>query len=152
MAYSNADEVKALFRDFPNTTDAAVDDTKINNFLNSMSNLVDARLKGFYQLPISYANNPISYSIISQIVAFKVAAIVDDILNTYSEADKKPIWDKKADQMLDDIAPKRNKDGGQPTPNNILPDATYLGSSNSSSTIKLSSTATPVFTKGGKNW
>ena len=153
MSYASVNDVAALFRDVDITsTNAAVTIAKITDFLASSTAIINARLNGLYQLPITLEVNPASFAILKQVESFYVASIVDDILNTYSEADKKPTWYKKAMDLLEQVAPKKSSDGKQADPSMLLPDATYLGTQLQKSKVKMSSTDSTVFRKGENNW
>jgi hypothetical protein len=152
MSYAAKEDVKALFRHFADNTEAAVTDTAIEDFLSSSTAYIDARLNGLYLLPITSGSAPESFKILKQINAFYVAAIVDDILNNYSQADKKPIWHKKAEEMLTNIAPEKDKSGKQNEPNNKLIDATYLGTNIQKGKFKANSTDSTTFKKGTDTW
>lgn len=152
MAYATKHNVKMLFRDFPVDADAAVTDLHLDAFLDQSTALIDARLKGLYELPITELGNPASFSLLAHIQAMYVASMVDDILNNYSEADKKPTWYKKAMEQLNMIAPIKNPKGEQAEPSSFLPDANYLGTNIQKGKFKLSSTDTTIFKKGADNW
>ena len=92
-SFATPADVKACFRNFSITTEAAVDDTKIQSFLDSAHAFVMGKIYTLYQKEITSVDNPESAKMLAQIEAFKVAGIVDDILNSYAEADKKPMWE-----------------------------------------------------------
>jgi len=152
MSYALKDDVKALFRHFADNADAAVTDTEIDSFLANDVAYIDSRLNGLYSLPITSGANPESFKILKQINAFRVASIVDDILNNYTNDQKKPAWLRMANEMLNNIAPERDRNGKQLDPNNKLVDATYLGTNVQRGTFKLSSTEGRIFTKGSDTW
>lgn len=153
MSYASVNDVVALFRDVDITsTNASVTTAKITDWLASSTAIINARLNGLYSLPITSEVSPASFATLKQIESFYVASIVDDILNTYSEADKKPNWYKKAMELLDQVAPKKGSKGEQYEPSMLLPDATYLGTPTQKARIKISSTDSTVFKKGDNNW
>lgn len=152
MSYSTPEDVKACFRNFAVTTEAAVTDEKIQLWLDNAFAYINSRIGLLYSMPIDETNSPESYKILAQIEAFKVAGIVDDVLNTYSEADKKPMWERRAKLMLDELAPLADSKGNQPAPTAKLPDATYLGTPTQISRPRLQPNTTPIFTKNGNNW
>lgn len=152
MSYATVNDVKSLFRNLAGATDPAVTDAYIQVYLDNAAAFINSRLSGLYLLPITSGANPISAKILSQIEAFKVAAIVDNILNSYSDGDKKPQWEKMANDMLDEVAPKKDSKGFQPEPNAKLYDATYLGTNIQQGTLKLSSTDSRIFVKGSDTW
>jgi hypothetical protein len=82
---------------------------------------------------------------------FKVACIVDDIINSYGEADKKPTWCKKAHDLLEALVPSK-KNCKQCEPTMKLPDAEYLGTSTQRGQIRIAATSGTVFKKGANNW
>ena len=152
MSYAAKEDVKALFRHFADNADAAVTDTEIETFLSSDTAYIDSRLSGLYVLPILAIDSPESFKILKQINAFRVAAIVDDILNNYTNDQKKPSWLRMANDMLNMIAPERDKKGKQNEPNSKLVDAVYLGTNVQQGKFKLSSTDTTTFKKGTDTW
>lgn len=152
MSYATPQNVADLFRQLDLTkTNTAVTSTKIQEWLDGASAMIDSRIGVLYQLPITSGANPLSFAILKQIESFYVAGIVDDILNSYSDGDKKPMWEKRAAMMLDMYAPEDcDKDCA---PKSKLPDAIYLGTSIQQGGLKIhSSNTAPTFTKGGNNW
>lgn len=153
MSYATPDNVKSLFRNFASSADAAVTDVEIQEFLDDASEIIDAKIGALYQLPITEALNPKSFAILRRLETFKVACIVDDILNSYGEADKKPQWCKKAQVLMSELVPPKNKTNcRQCAPLMILPDATYLGTATQRARVKFSATTGTVIKKGEDNW
>jgi len=152
MSYAAPTDVEALFRKLSTTkTDTAVTTAKIQDWLDNASAMIDARIGKLYRLPITSGSNPQSFKILKQIEAFMVAGIVDDILNTYTQADKKPMWEKRASLILDSYAPEDCKKDCEPA--SLLPDAEYLGTSVQKGTFKANNTTSdPIFKKGANNW
>lgn len=151
MSYATRDEVKSMFRDFADNSEAAVDDTELDLFLDNTTSIINAKIGTLYMLPITEVDNPESFKILKQLQMYKVACIVDDILNDYSEADKKPTWCKKAEMLLKALVPDREK-CKQCKPTMLLPDANFLGTDTQRSRIKLSATSGATFRKGEDNW
>jgi len=149
MSYTTIAQVKSLFRDFADNSEAAVVDAEITEFLNETAAMIDAKLSSLYTLPFSDASTLL---ILGKIEKFLVAGVVDDILNNYSEADKKPEWAKRGHALLTELCPKKNKDGVQPEPTMKLPGEVYLGTSRQKNRIKVSSTTGAIFQKGQDNW
>lgn len=153
MSYATPDNVKSLFRDFADNTEAAVTDTELQEFLDDAALIIDAKIGTLYTLPITLVGNPESFGILRRLETYKVACIVDDILNNYSEADKKPGWCAKAQELMDELVPpRRGTKCKQCEPTMKLPDAEYLGTSIQKGKIKMSATTGTVFTKGANNW
>lgn len=152
MSYATPDDVKGLFRNFPSNTDAAVDDDKIQKWLDSANAKVVGKIGTLYQMPITVELHPLACLMLAEIETFFVASIIDDVLNTYSEADKKPGWEKRAQMALRDLIPEKTSDGKQPEPTTKLPDAVYLGTKLQTSGIKVSSTNESIFKKGVDSW
>ncbi len=153
MSYATIDEVKSMFRDFADNVDAAVTDAEITLFLDNSTSIIDAKIGTLYTLPITIGANPKSFAILKQLQMFKVACIVDDILNSYGEADKKPMWCKKAQTLLKDLVPDISpKTGRQPEPTMKLPDATYNGTPTAQNKIRVSATTGTQFNKGVDSW
>lgn len=152
MSYAAPADVAALFRNLNLAkTDTAVTSAKIQDWLDNASAMIDSRIGVLYSLPITSGANPLSFKILKSIESFYVAGIVDDILNSYSDGDKKPYWEKRAEAMLEKYAPEEYFNGSAPMAK--LPDATYLGTSTQQGQFRASNTTlTPTFTKGGNNW
>ncbi len=152
MSYCNIADVKSLFRHFSDNTDAAVSDSDISSYIENYNAYINSRLYGLYLLPITESSNPESFKILSQINSFYVASVIDDILNNYSQADKKPSWEKRAAQMLESVAPQKDSSGKQPEPNSKLIDATYLGTNVQKGKFKANSIDSTTFKKGSDTW
>lgn len=153
MSFATPTDVKDLFRELDTTvSDGAVTDAKIQKWLDSETEFVLGKIGTLYELPITAGANPKTALILADIEAMLVAAKVDDILKSYSEGDKKPQWEKRALMKLAQYVPEKDKDGKQPEPTVKLPDATYVGTRSQKGQLKVSSTSSPIFTKGGDNW
>lgn len=153
MAYATLDDVKAMFRDYADNADAAVNDADLTLYLDNTTAIINAKIGTLYAMPITNGDNPESFKILKQLQMFKVACIVDDILNNYSEADKKPDWCKKAHKLLEALVPSIDlKTCKQCPPTMKLPDADYLGVPIQRNRIRISSTTGQTFRKGEDNW
>jgi len=153
MSYATKDEVKTMFRDFADNSEAAVVDTEIDLFLTNTTSVINAKVGTLYSMPITLLTNPESFAILKQLQMFKVAGIIDDILNDYAEADKKPMWDKKAMALLNEIIPPINpKTCKQCEPTLKLPDAIYTGTATQKNRMTISKTSGVIFKKGENNW
>ena len=153
MSYATIDEIKSMFRDYADNADAAVNDTELQLFIDNNTALINAKIGTLYTLPITIDDSPSSFAILKQIQMFGVASIVDDILNSYGEADKKPTWAKQAKSMLDALVPPMDpKTCKQCPPTMILPDASYVGVPEQRNKIKISNTSGNVFKKASPNW
>lgn len=153
MSYATIDEVKSMFRDFADNSEAAVTDSEIQLFLDNTCAMIDAKIGTLYQMPITNAINPESFKILKQVHMFKVACIIDDILNDYAEADKKPMWCKKAAMIMEALVPPMDpKTCRQCEPTMKLPDAVYIGTKTQTNQIKMNPTQGTIFQKGGDNW
>lgn len=153
MSYATRDEVKSMFRDFADNSEAAITDVELDLFLDNTTSIIDAKIGTLYQMPITIGANPESFKILKQLQMFKVACIVDDILNDYSEAEKKPMWCKKAEGMMKALVPEMDKKTcRQCEPTMKLPDATYIGTSTQRGQIKVNKTSGTIFKKGADNW
>ncbi len=153
MSYATPDNVKSLFRDFADNSEAAVDDTEIQEFLDDAHSIINAKIKTLYTLPITVIDNPESFAILRRLETYQVACVVDDILNNYSEADKKPQWCKKAKELMNELVPPRDpKTCRQCEPTMKLPDAPYLGINEQKNRISVGAKTPPVFKKNGNNW
>jgi len=149
MSYATPAQVKSLFRHFADNSEAAVIDTEIQDFLDDAEEIINAKLGTLYTMPIT---DPAALKILKRLETFQVAAVVDDILNNYSEADKKPQWKSNADKLMKDLVPPRNAKGIQPEPTMKLPNENYLGTSTQRGKITLSRTSGTIFKKGANNW
>lgn len=151
MSFATPAQVKSFFRDFAISTESAVTDAKIQAWLDSEYEYIKGKIGILYSMPITTDANPLSVKILAEIEAMKVAGIVDDVLNNYSEANKKPQWEKRAMMKLKEIIPDL-EDGKQPEPVFRLPDLQYIGTRTQKGTIRVSATTGAVFSKGGDNW
>jgi len=152
MSYATIENVKSLFRDFAPNSQAAVIDSEIQEFLDDAHAIINAKIGTLYSMPITELANPESFKILRRLETFKVACIVDDILNSYGEADKKPMWCQKAHELMDMLVPPKGKNCKQCEPVMKLPDAVYTGIAVQKNQIKISSTTGTIFKKGQDNW
>ena len=153
MSYATVDNVKSLFRNLTTDAQSAVTDAEIQDFLDDADEIINAKIGTLYLLPITEGANPKSFKILKRLESFKVACIVDDILNSYGEADKKPGWCKKAKELMNELVPPKDKKTcKQCEPTMKLSDASYLGTRSQKSKVKISSTTGTVFKKGSDNW
>lgn len=153
MIYATKAEIKSMFRDYADNSEAAVIDSELDLFIENTGAIIDAKIGTLYQMPITEADNPQSFRILKQLQMFKVACIVDDILNSYGEADKKPMWCKKAHALLEALVPSK-KAGSckQCAPTMSLSDAQYLGTTTQTGRISVASTTGRVIVKNADNW
>ncbi len=153
MSYATPDNVKSLFRDFADNAEAAVTDDELQEFLDDAEEIINAKIGILYTLPITEGANPQSFKILKRLETFQVACIVDDILNSYGEADKKPGWCKKAQTLLTELVPGINPTTcRQCEPVMKLPDAIYTGTANQKKRITISATTGVQFQKGVDTW
>lgn len=152
MSYCTVKQVKSMFRDFDDVTDPAVTDAEIQEFIDEACASIDGCLNELYLLPITSVDNPKSFLILQKITRMKVAAVIDDILNNYSEADKKPSWGMYAKQMLEKICPPKKKGCKRCEPVMKLPDANFLGAQTPGNTIKVQAVDGRTFVKGRDDW
>ena len=150
MSYSTTAQIKAMFRNFGAPTAPAVTDPSVVEFIAEADQEIDAALTGVYTLPIA---GPLSLLLLRKISRLLAAAVVDDILNTYSEADKKPGYRRDALKMLEDISGKLDPKTGKKTlPISLLPDAEYIGASVSKNTPAINPQDGRQFQKGVDAW
>jgi len=153
MSYATVDEVKSMFRDFTDSSDPAVTDAEITLFLDNSTGIIDAKIGTLYTLPATLIDNPVSFSILKQVQMFMVASVIDEILNSYGEADKKPAWGMKAEQLMDSLVPGIDpKTCKQCEPTMKLPDLVYVGTSSQRGKMTISKTSGTIFVKGADNW
>lgn len=150
VTFATPEQVKDYFRDFADNSEAAITSEKIQAWLDSAHISVMGRFSQLYET-ITQENNPESAVIIAEITAMKVVAIVDDILNSYSEGSKKPQWERRANEKLKEYCPDKI-DGKQPEPVVKLPDALYTGTRTQKGRISVSATSGAVFKKGVDAW
>lgn len=151
MAYATKDDIKAMFRDYATNSEAAVDDADLDLFLDNSTEIIDSKIGTLYSMPITEVDNPKSFKVLKQLQMYKVACIVDDILNNYSEADKKPGWCKMGEALLKALVPDRDK-CKQCKPTMILPDAEFLGTDTQRGRMTVSATSGTVIRKNEDNW
>lgn len=151
MSYSTVNAVVSLFRNLDITqTDAAVVETEIEVFLEDAKLRIDTRLRKFYRMPITVGTNPESVKVLAVIEKYFAAQVVDEILNNNKEQELKANWEKRALQMLEEIAPS---DCDDCKPIAKLPDAEFLGTSADRGSFTASTVAIkPVFVRGKDNW
>lgn len=150
MSYATPTHVKSMFRDFATSSTPAVTDVEIQEFLDEAALVIDSALQEYYTLTITDVGALI---ILRKIERMMVAGIVDDILNTYGEADKKPGWIKDAKELLFKYAPGRDKQTCKLcVPIMKLPGETFLGTSTTGSTIKIKHDTGVIFEKGVDSW
>lgn len=151
MSYAKVEDVVALFRNLDiEQIDAAITEDEIETFLEDAEARINTRLLKFYTLPIDADANPKSFRYLATIEKYFAAAVVDEILNNYAEGERRPTWEKKALQMLEEIAPQ---DCDTCKPASLLPDADFLGNSTSRGRFAASSVEiSPVFERGKNNW
>lgn len=152
MAYATKDQIKSLFRDFADNTEAAVNDDDLDLFIDNSTELIDSRVGEYYTLPITEVDSPKAFKMLRQVQMYQVACIVDDILNSYEGAEIKPGWCKKANMLLSAIAPENEAGCKKCEPTTKLGDASYIGSPSERNTIKVSNIAGPTFVKGVDKW
>lgn len=150
MAYTTVTKVKALFRNFTsNSSNQAVTDSTISDWIAEVDARINSRIGRFYQMPITGEE---SLLILQKISNLMVACQMDNTLNTYTDAQKKPEYCKQGSALLDEYAPMP-KDGKIVEPISRLPDAIYTGVV--SSTRRMSASVTnvaPKFQKGVDSW
>jgi len=153
MSYSTKEQVKAMFRNLVAPADnAAVADASIEEFIDEADITIDGAITGVYTLPLTALDNPKSLVLLQKISRLLAAAVVDDVLNSYAEGDKKPSYKKDAMELLGRIAPERGKDGKRPAPDMLLPDAEYIGMNVQKDTISLQAVEGRQFSKGVDAW
>ena len=114
MAYTTREDVLAMFRDLKveNTGTAIVNDT-LENWIGRQDAYINARLSEYYQTPVTGDE---SLKVLNLIATFKVAHMVKGVLeltssNSDMQQDVQGNLDKKAEEMLDKLLPKKGKNG-----------------------------------------
>ena len=153
MSYATKDDIKSMFRNFSDNSEAAVTDTELDLFIDNTTAMIDSRIGTLYQMPITSLLYPESFKVLKQLQMYKIACIVDDILNSYGEADKKPTWCKQFHELMTALVPPINPTTCKQCPPTMkLPDAVYVGTPEQTNRITLSRTSGAIFSKGGDNW
>ena len=154
MAYTSPDEVIEMFRDLKIGNDTAVKSDTLDRWIARQDAYIDSRLAEYYLTPITGDE---SLKIVGLIATYKVAHMVKTVLELTSEnsdknQDVQGNLDKKAEEMLDRLLPKKGKNGELLPPVMDLVDASKKPASpTTASTFSLQS-QTPTFIKGGSNW
>lgn len=152
MSYCTPEKVKSMFRCLDDVTDPAVTDAEIQELIDENCAAINGCLGELYQLPITAVDNPESFLILQKLCKLKTAATLDDILNSYGEADKKPTFGKQAHELLEKICPPKKKGCKRCEPTMKLPDAQFLGANRSGDTIAVQATSGRIFQKGVDTW
>lgn len=154
MSYATPADVKSLFRKWMEPPTAqAITDAELQAWLDDTFAEINAVLYNIYTLPITLIANPLSYPIVKKIEYLMVGAIADEILHSYSEADKKPQWGAQAARMLENLVPQYDrKTCKQCPPYAKLPDTPFLGTTKQKAQIKISNTSGTTFKKGIDGW
>jgi len=153
MSYASVDNVKSMFRCLDDSvTDPALTNAEIQEFIDEACATIDGCIGEIYQLPITEIDNPKSFLILKKLTRMKVASVVDDILNDYAEADKKPMWGKQAKMLLEKICPPKKGNCQRCEPSMKLPDAEFIGVNIPGDTIKVKATTGVNFRKNRDDW
>ena len=70
MSYATREDVKSMFRDFADNSEAAVSDLELDLFLDNSTAMIDAKIGTLYALPITELANPQSFKILNQLQMF----------------------------------------------------------------------------------
>lgn len=155
MAYTTKDDVLAMFRDLKvEATGTAVVEATLTNWIARQDAYINARLSEYYVTPITGAE---SLKIVNLIASYKVAHMIKGVLeltssNSDMQQDVQGNLDKKAEEMLDKLLPKKGKNGEIMPPLMELIDASKKPSSPKNASGLVISTSGPTFTKNGNNW
>ena len=160
--FTTTEKVKSLFRRIkiePDTGDESqntvITTEEVEEFIAESEANVKARLSKCYDMS---AVGTESVLIIGQIVKYRVAQIIKNILEltTKNSESKTQIvtsnWDKKADEMIEQICPKANCNGCKQKPTLPLPDTPLAGEPPVNANLFNSASNTPVFKKNSDNW
>lgn len=151
MGYSTVSKVQSMFRNLKlDANNSALTTAEIQVWLDEAHEEIYSCLEQFYKLESAGAR---SLLILSKIETLKVAALVDDVLNNYSEAKMKPQYDKKAMDLLAKYIPQFNKTKCEwCDPIALFPDTPYNGLPSSTTAISVQSQGTATFKKGVDAW
>jgi len=154
MSYATTTEIESMFRNLDTTvSNPAITTAEIQNFINEKTAVINSRIGTLYEMPITEGDNPESFKILKLLTKYGVACIIDDILNDYAEADKKPTWCKKFTDMMKALVPDVDKKTcRQCVPTMMLPDAVYIGTPTQKNRITVSATSGTTIKKGVDNW
>lgn len=151
MAFSTVTKVQAMFRNLKlDAANSALTTAEIQVWLDEAYEEILSCLEQFYTMSSA---GPRSLTILSKIETLKVAALVDDVLNNYSDAKLKPQYDKKADAILEKYIPRFNNSKCEwCDPEAKLPDTPYLGLPSSTTEMTVQSQGPATFKKGVDSW
>ena len=151
MAYTTVAKVKSMFRNLKTDgTNSALTTAEIQIWIDEVSAAVVSCLSQFYTMTSVGSNSEL---ILSRIETFKVAGIVDDMLNNYAEAKSKPMYDKKGENLLQKYIPQYNtKKCEWCDPLAKLPDPPFIGLPSSTTEMSVQSQGPATFKKGVDAW
>jgi len=151
MAYTTVTKVQSMFRNLKlDAANSALTTAEIQLWIDEVSAAVSSCLVEFYDMT---SVGPNSELILSRIETFKVAALVDDVLNNYSDAKAKPQYDTKGDKLLEKYIPRYNtKSCEWCDPAAKLPDTPFKGIPSSTTEISVQSQGPATFKKGVDAW
>lgn len=152
MSFATPAQVKAMFRNFTtNATNQAITDATIQEWLDEANAVILSRLRYYYDTTNIGSESEV---ILRKMERLSVACQVDDTLNSYADAQKKPQYCKNFIMMLDMYAPEANKANCKLcAPSSRLPDTPYLGVQSPGRRFKASVTdVAPTFRKGVDTW
>lgn len=154
MSYCTPTQVVSMFRNLDLTiTDPAVTEAEIQEWIDENCASMNACLSELYVLPINEIDNPESWKILRKICRYKTAATVDNVVNEYSEADKKPEWGEWAHKMMLKLCPEKDpKTCMRCEPTFKLPDTPFKGANTPGNTIAVKATSGVQFKKGRDDW
>jgi len=158
IRYSSITSVQSLFNELTiEASETIIITSEITEWIETEEEILDARLKKFYTVPIT---DTVDKKIVAKIVTFKVAHIVAGVLDRrghqFSEDEQKSNrgLDSEAERLFKLIVPKWNKckcvyeSPEAPLPNSglqsVSPDTDSIFSTNTNNEA--------TFEKGGNNW
>ncbi len=161
MAYTNAGDVKALFRnidiDAPGEG-TAVDTAELDVMIAEVDAEINMKLNRTYVTPIIVGDSPIAFLYLGKIARMKVAHLIKTILELTNEnsdrvQDVQTNLEMKADKLLDAVRRKWDaKCCEWVDPEFPLEDAEMKAISPISGSVFSYNKGTPTIIKGGNNW
>jgi len=158
MAYTTSSKVSSMFRDitFDSDSNTAITTSEVEDLITEIDGEIDSQLYPFYVVPITGAE---ALKVVGLISKLKVTHIVKTILEQNEQVSslKQDVQsgnlEARAQKLLDDLIPIKDKRGNLCAAKKVLTDATAKEVPPSGGArFKSSSNADPVFQKGVDTW
>ena len=80
MGYCTQADVEAMFKSQTFTADTVVTDTNISDWIDRCTEIINAKIRNRYVVPVIEGTNPEAFKVLQQICQWKVASQVEDVL------------------------------------------------------------------------